>query len=397
MKYLNNEDILKRNTVTLKYTTLILILGLAGFISAADNWFISPSLPAIAAGFKSSISKAGIILTAYMIPYGIMQPVYGFLSDRLSKKKVLQWILCGLALGTAGCALSNSLGVLLVWRAITGFFAAGIIAVSLALIGDTAPTLERQTYVGKFMGIVFLGQGLSSGLGGALTKYFNWRASFIFFTVISMCTVFFLNKLPNDSSTCVHHKFLPEVKRIILTRKGRIIFPLALSNGFLLLGLYSFLGAFLHEVAGLDFFQVGIVIMFFGFACLIAGSKVGKLGQKFGPKITIIIGGCLALCSSFLLITFSFWQVVLISTICLGLGYIFIQSTLATIAFDISSETKGLPSGVIGLCIFSGGGVGSAFSGWLLSFTNYRVLWATLAFGIAFFIFITTKLNFDEI
>ncbi len=393
MEHLHTKN---RNKVTLKYTTLILILGLAGFVSAADNWFISPSLPSIAAGFSVPISKAGTILTAYMIPYGMMQPIYGFLSDRWSKARILQWIVCGLALGTAGCALSSSLKILLIWRAITGFFAAGIIAVSLALIGDTIPTSERQMYVGKFMGIVFLGQGLSSGLGGALTKYFSWRAAFIFLTGTALCTVFFLHKLPNDSPIPVHHKFLSEVKRVVLTHKGRIIFPLALSSGFLLLGLYSFLGAFLHEVAGLDYLQVGLVIMFYGFACLLAGSQVGKLGQKFGQKITIILGGCLAFCASFLLIIFSCWQAVWISTISLGFGYIFIQSTLATIAFDVASETKGLPSGLIGLCLFSGGGLGTAFSGWLLSQVSYKTLWAVLTFGIVLFIFVTVKLNFDE-
>ncbi|WMJ80472.1 hypothetical protein RBU49_16955 [Clostridium sp. MB40-C1] len=91
---------------------------------------------------------------------------------------------------------------------------------------------------------------------------------------------------------------------MILTSKGKIIFPLALSAGFLLLGLYSYLGAFLYESVGLDYFQVGIIIMFYGFACMIAGSQVGQLVKKFGQKIIIIMGGCLALCSSVLLIFF---------------------------------------------------------------------------------------------
>lgn len=44
---------------------LVYILGLAGLISAADNWIVSPVLPAIAAGFGASISQAGAVLTAY--------------------------------------------------------------------------------------------------------------------------------------------------------------------------------------------------------------------------------------------------------------------------------------------------------------------------------------------
>ncbi len=126
MKYLYNQTTKKttlmENPSSLSYTKLISILGLAGFISAADNWFISPSLSAIASEFNVSSSIAASILTAYLIPYGIMQPVFGFLSDRFSKTKILQFIVCGLALGTGGCSLSNSLEMLLVCRAFTGFF-----------------------------------------------------------------------------------------------------------------------------------------------------------------------------------------------------------------------------------------------------------------------------------
>lgn len=113
---------------------LVWILGFTGFISAADNWIVSPILPAIASGFSISVAQVGTILTAYLIPYGLMQPVYGFLSDRLGKARVLQWIICGLAAGTIGCAITPSLWILCFWRMVTGFFAAGVIAVSLAFI-----------------------------------------------------------------------------------------------------------------------------------------------------------------------------------------------------------------------------------------------------------------------
>lgn len=263
---------------------LIWKLGVAGFISAADNWVISPILPAIASGFDASISQAGAILTAYLIPYGVMQPVYGFLSDCWGKARLLQLIVLGLALGTIGCFAANSLWVLVFWRLVTGFFAAGIIAVSLALIGDTVPVSERQKYVGMFMGIVFLGQGLSAGLGGLLAKYVSWQTSFAFFAGTAICTVAFLKKLPPGMSYSTGHKFFSEIKKITLSTKGKIIFPLAFFAGFLLLGLYSFLGAFLHEIVGLDYLQAGVVIMLFGFSCFLAGRAGRKAGAKAWTK-----------------------------------------------------------------------------------------------------------------
>ena len=57
----------------LPHMTMIVILGMAGFVSAADNWVISALLPAVAADFGTGIVTAAGMLTAYLVPYGIMQ------------------------------------------------------------------------------------------------------------------------------------------------------------------------------------------------------------------------------------------------------------------------------------------------------------------------------------
>jgi predicted MFS family arabinose efflux permease len=378
------------------YNKLVLILGLAGFISAADNWFVSPVLPAIAAGFAASVAKTGVILTAYMIPYGVMQPVYGFFSDLRSKTRLLQFIVFGLALGTAGCALSISLLMLCAFRAITGLFAAGIIAVSLAFIGDTVPDTRRQVYVGRFMGIVFLGQGVSAGLGGLFAKYLSWRIAFLFFFVSAIVSVLLLCKLPESVATSQRSHFFAEFKFAITTQKGKFIFPLATAAGFFLLGLYSYLGSYLHEAVGLNYLQVGLIVMFYGFACLVAGTRVGEFGQLFGRFGTILMGGFFAISSACLLAFFNGWQAGLLATISLGFGYIFIQSTLATIAFDVSPQCTGLSSGLVGLGLFGGGGIGAAFSGLVLSHTGYKDLWILLAAGIVLFIIAPIKLYYTR-
>lgn len=380
-------------------SSLILILGLAGFISAADNWIVSPVLPAIAATFGISIALAGSVLTAYLVPYGLMQPFYGFLSDNRGKTKVLQKITLGLAIGTGACAVSSSFEMLFFWRAFTGFFAAGIISVCLAWIGDNVLSGERQRYVGKFMGIVFLGQGLSVGLGGTITNYLSWQVMFGIFAVVSFCTVFLLGKLPkteisSNNQSFKTRDFFSEVKKAVTTPKGKIIFPMAFSTGFLLIGMYSYMGAFLSESTGLNYLQIGLIVMFYGFACLFAGSAVGRLEKTMEQKKIILSGGCFALLSALLLVVLPFWQAVLVATVALGLGYIFIQSPLATMAFDVTPEATGLPSALIGLGLFGGGGLGTAVFGWVLQWGGYAILWPLVALGIVIFILVVVKVDF---
>jgi len=374
-------------------STLALTLGLAGLLSAADNWIAAPLLPSIASGFGLSVSMAGLALVCYLIPYGVMQPVYGQLSDRYGKAKMLRIIVFGLAAGSAGCALAPDFISFCVLRAITGFFAAGIIAVSLALLGDTLEEKERQGGVGLFMGYVFLGQGLSVGLGGILAQSITWRSAFMLIGLAAFASALSLRKLPSGSGkSCANGKNIFEASASALkTPQGRVIFPFALATGFLLIGAYSFIGAYL-SFKGLNPLQSGFILMSFGFAGLFAGRLSGKVAKLFGRRKTLLVGAALSLASSLLLAASGFWALALLSSLLLGGGYIFLQSTLATAAFEVASEAKGLPSALIGLGLFGGGGLGSAFAGWLLSFGSYAALWLVFAaLDAAFLALIASK------
>ena len=84
---------------------LVLILGLAGFVVMADNWVVSPILPAIAQSLKVSPVRAGLLITAYMIPFGLFQLVFGPLADRYGKKKIITISMVLFTACTALCAI----------------------------------------------------------------------------------------------------------------------------------------------------------------------------------------------------------------------------------------------------------------------------------------------------
>src|SRR5215216_2250656 len=73
---------------------LLIVLQAAVFMVAAEARVIAPLLPAIAQDFRSSIASAGLLITAYNIPYGLFQLIYGPLADRFSRQRVM-----GVALG----------------------------------------------------------------------------------------------------------------------------------------------------------------------------------------------------------------------------------------------------------------------------------------------------------
>ena len=374
---------------------VVYTLGFCGLVSAADNWFVSPALPAIASALGVAASAATIVLTAYLVPYGLLQPVCGTLGDRFGRLRVLHVIVAGLAVGTFLCALAPSLPLLVAARAVTGCFAAGIIAVSQAFVGDVVGPERRGAAVGVLMGITFTGQGLSSGLGGILTDLMSWRAAFACFGVLAVVAFALLWRLREPEAAPDEKGLAPDVptetgaSAPFLVRAARIffgghraIFLVACTTGVVFLGVYGFMGTFLAERCGLTSTQAGLVMMLYGLMCLVGGTVSGRIGAARGPRGVICVGeasGLVAIAALFVVTATGAWQPALLAAGALGFGYILTQPTLVSLSMDVDPAQTGLCTGLIGLGVFAGGGVGDALGAPLVAALGYDGLWAAAA------------------
>ena len=129
----------------------ILLLAIAAFASAATTRICDALLPQLASEFQVTPGVAAIVVTAYSLTYGLMQPPFGALGDRLGKYRIIL-VCCVLSLlTTAACAMATTLNGLAIARLAAGFAAAAIVPLSLAWIGDTIAYAERQTTIARFM------------------------------------------------------------------------------------------------------------------------------------------------------------------------------------------------------------------------------------------------------
>lgn len=377
---------------------VVVTLGFCGLVSAADNWFVSPALPAIAQALAIAPSAAAVILTAYLVPYGLLQPLCGAVGDAVGRVRLLRIIVAGLAASTIICSIAPTLEALVAARIITGCFAAGIITVSQAIVGDVVGEQDRQGAIGLLMGITFTGQGLSAGLGGIICDLVGWRAAFVCFGILGALAWLGAMRLrepgkkPGSSSSApAGHpaepfrpaEFFSNAARIFFGN-GRAVYITACSTGIIYLGVYGFMGTFLAEKCGLASTQAGLLMMFYGLACLAGGSVSGRIGAARGSRGVIAVGetsgivACVLLSASALT---GSWIAALGAAACLGFGYILVQPTLVTLSMDIDPKHSGLCTGLIGLGVFAGGGVGSVVGGALIGAGGYLALW--IAAGIA--------------
>ena len=367
---------------------LILILGLAGFVVMADNWVVSPILPAIASSLRVSPVQAGLLISAYMIPFGLFQLVFGPLADRYGKQQVITFSMIFFTIGTALCGLGLGLFDLGLYRALTGIFAASVMPISLALIGDLIPIERRQQAIGTFMGIAFLGQGLSMAIGGSIAYFVSWRGVFFTYAALSLLSTIMLIGAGRKASSKrnPHSLFFKPYLDLIGNSKSLLIYLIILVEGILIIGSFSYLGAYTELLFHFNYLYIGLTLTAFGAGAVITGRLVGKIVPRLGRPNTLILGLIVAMGADFLLYGVKTSALMLILGIALlGIGFMLAHSSLLTFATEFAKMARGTAMSLVAFCFMGGGGVGTAIGGKVISsigYSRFYGLYGLFLFGL---------------
>ncbi|MGQ9558542.1 MAG: MFS transporter [Desulfurispora sp.] len=370
---------------------IILVLGLAGFTAMADNWVVSPIMPSIAHYFNYDLARAGLLITAYMIPFGLFQLVFGPLSDRYGKRQVINTAMFFFAIATALCALATSFSGLLLFRALTGVFAASVMPISIALIGDLVPMQQRQEAIGSFMGISFLGQGLSMAIGGTVAYLLNWRGVFAIYTVLAVISALLLytvgRQIPSRKNP--QSKFLAPYRQLLSNSVSLRVYLTVLLEGILIIGSFSYLGAYISRVYHYNNLYIGLIMTAFGIMAIAGGRLAGRLAAQKGRRLVLALGLVSAtLADALIYLQGSSLPLLVLAVALLGLGFIFAHSTLLTIATEFAQMARGAAMSLVAFCFMGGGGLGTALGSRLIKQFGLTEFYGLYAAGLALLVFL---------
>src|SRR5215213_8716556 len=142
------------------------LLQLAAFFSSFDRFAVAPMLVTIAASLGTSLAGVAATASLYYLLYGVMQPVWGMLSDRLGRVRVMRLTLFGAVFAGVISALAPNLAVLAAARALAGGLFAAVIPAALVYVGDTVGIDSRQKALADLMAASAVGTALATVLGG---------------------------------------------------------------------------------------------------------------------------------------------------------------------------------------------------------------------------------------
>ncbi len=321
-----------------------------------------------------------------MIPFGIFQLLFGPLADRFGKRQVVTLAMVAFTVGTGLCALGATLTGLALFRALTGVFAASVMPISLALIADLFPMEERQTAIGTFMGISFLGQGLSMAIGGTIAFFVSWRGVFAVYAVLSAVATVLLLKIGKRIPSARN----PESRMLapyaaLLTKKASVLtYLVILFEGVLIVGSFSYIGAFISQAYHFDNLVIGLIMTTFGLMAVLAGRISGALAARFGRR-TVLAAGLIAACvaDAILFLAGGTLPALIGGVGLLGLGFMLAHSTLLTIATQFAAKARGVAMALVAFCFMGGGGIGTALGGRLIAGLGFSSFFGAYALALA--------------
>ena len=161
---------------------IAIVVTMAAFMEILDTTIVNVALPYIAGSLSISNDEATYALTAYLVANAIVLTVSGWLSDTIGRKRYFLICIGMFTVCSFLCGISQSLGQLIIFRAMQGFFGGGLQPNQQSIILDTFEPAKRGAAFGITAIATIVAPVLGPTLGGYITDQSTWR--WIFFVNI---------------------------------------------------------------------------------------------------------------------------------------------------------------------------------------------------------------------
>jgi MFS transporter, DHA1 family, multidrug resistance protein len=365
------------------FAFLLACLGMLGPF-AIDTYL--PAFAGIAASINATAAQMQQTLSAYLFGFAVMNLFHGALSDSLGRRPVVLWGLGLFAIASVGCALSQSIGALVFWRAVQGISAGAGTVVSRAVIRDMFAPADAQRMMSQVTLYFAIAPAIAPLIGGYLFVHAGWRSTFWFLAAI--CVLLWI----------ATHRLLPETLHAEQRQPfnaGNLLrgyVRLGSSARFLVLILASsmpFNGMFLYVLSAPVFLGEHLNLgpeQFFWFFCftvagVMGGATVsGRMAGRVAASLQVGWGFAVMLVSAVANVALNLlfepaagWAMLPIGAY--SLGWAMVVPVVTLLVLDHAPERRGMASSVQWF-------VGSMANGVVAGVVTPLVMHSTLALAV---------------
>ncbi|NTI00885.1 MFS transporter [Agrobacterium rhizogenes] len=149
---------------------LMIVLGLA----AIDQSIVATALPRIVSDL-GGVTHLSWVVSAYVLASTSTMPLYGKLSDQYGRKPMIYAAILIFLLGSILSGMAQTLLQLIIFRAIQGIGAGGLMPLAQIIIGDLVPPARRGRSQGSIAAVFAVCSVIGPVVGGVITDLLSWH------------------------------------------------------------------------------------------------------------------------------------------------------------------------------------------------------------------------------
>ena len=165
---------------------------MASSMAFIDGTALNVALPALQRYFHATSNQLFWILNAYLLMLASLILIGGSLGDKIGRKLVFMFGILIFVIGSAASGFSQNVLLLIIFRMIQGIGGALMIPGSLALISSSINETERGKAIGTWSAVATIVSAGGPILGGALADAGLWRYIFFINVPIGVFALIFL-------------------------------------------------------------------------------------------------------------------------------------------------------------------------------------------------------------
>lgn len=174
-------------------------LSLSMLLSSLGTSIANVGLPTLAQAFGATFQDVQWVVLAYLLAITTLIVSVGRLGDMVGRRRLLLAGISLFTLASAGSGMAPTLGLLIAARAAQGLGAAVMMALTMALVGETVPKARTGSAMGLLGTMSAIGTALGPSLGGVLIAGFGWREIFLVNVPLGLLTLALASRyLPAD-------------------------------------------------------------------------------------------------------------------------------------------------------------------------------------------------------
>lgn len=363
------------------------LLQLAALTSTCDRFAIAPLLVVISRDLGVPLGAVAVVASVYFLTYGLMQPVWGMVSDRVGRVRVMRLALVGAALGGLGSALAPDLLTLGITRAVAGGSFAALIPATLVYVGDAWPAATRQRPLSDVLAASSLGTASATAGAGLLADLVGWRAVPAATGAAAVLLWWALAKLPEPDRAPVTGTPWHSLAGVLRSRWALAVLALVLVEGAVVLGVLTYLAPAVQAL-GSSATVAGLVAAAYGAGALVWSRLVRRLvGRVPAAGLAGIGGGFLVAAWAVPAVEVTI-ATVAVAGLLVGGAWAFLHSTLQTWITEVVPHERATAVALFAALLFLGSGGGTVVAAPLAesgAFGTLFLLGAAVALPVAVF------------